>query len=55
MDWNALLRKHADVIGGLLAWAIVGRFAPEGWGIVGLAAGVAVYFIVQAVYPESRA
>lgn len=54
MDWGVAFRKHADVIAGLVVWAIVGRFAPPEWGIIGLAAGVVVYFLVQHFLPESR-
>lgn len=54
MDWNRFFRTHADVLGGVLAWAIVGRLAPEGWGIIGLAAGVIAYIVLQRLVPESR-
>lgn len=63
MDWNALLRKHADVIAGLVVWQIVAQYlgprtSPD-WGIVTLvvpiAFGVGAYLLVQRVWPETRA
>lgn len=63
MDWNALLRKHADVVAGLVVWYLVAQFvghrvSPD-WGIVTLvlsvAAGIIAYLAVQHWFPESRA
>lgn len=62
MNWNALARKHADVVAGLVAWFGVGQFvghriSPEWGGVtlaMSIAAGVIAYLLVQKVFPESR-
>lgn len=61
MDWNALLRKHADVLAGLLAWFLVAQLVGPRvgeWGIVTLVlsigAGIVAYLAVQRWLPESR-
>lgn len=50
----AFLQRHGDVLAGLIVWVIVGRLAPEGWGFVGLAAGVGAYFLVQRLFPVTK-
>lgn len=63
VDWNAKVRRHADVIVGLLAWFAVGQFvgrrvSPD-WGgvtlVLSVTAGVLAYLAVQRWFPESRA
>lgn len=55
------LRKHADVIAGVLAWLLVGQIVGPRvgeWGIVTLVlsigAGVAAYLAVQRFYRGAR-
>lgn len=63
VNWNAFVRRHADVVVGLIAWfavaQLVGRRVSPEWGIVTLvssiAAGAVAYFLVQHFFPESRA
>lgn len=46
-------KKHVDVVVGIAVFLIVGRFTPEGWGILPIALGIAAYFVTQRVFPES--
>lgn len=62
IGWGAFIRRHADVVAGLVIWQIAVRYlgtrmSPD-YGIVTLAVpvafGVGAYLAVQKLYPESK-